>query len=376
VTIEQAVLQLLVKQPFYGSLASAVSWAEDAKVLHLAVRCASPPVLAYHRAWFEALPPARAVGAVLHELLHLILLHPLRRAERTPHLWALACDMAVNEHIPRSQLPPDAVTVEKIAREITYAVPRNRSAETYYLILASTTAFVSFTESEDQVSVFLEGGEELRADKTPDQPPAEGGGAPSLDLLSEWARQAGGENEIPPELAPLMTELYQPARVNWRNVLKRFLTNRGTIQVSKTYKRESRRYDTFPGTKRTKGFTALLAFDESGSISDRQRAEFLAELTAIKKITGTEVLVTPFDTACSQPQPLRAFDPRQRRVRRGGTDFRPVFALADQKRIPLLIVFTDGDGPAPEATNQKVLWVLTPGGKAPVGYGHTVHFQD
>jgi predicted metal-dependent peptidase len=96
---------------------------------------------------------------------------------------------------------------------------------------------------------------------------------------------------------------------------------------------------------------------------------------AIKKITGVSVSITRFDTECTQPVPIEWYDRSKERLKNGGTDFRPVFELADRLHIPLLIVFTDGEGPAPEHANQKVLWVLTKDGKKPAEYGHCITFE-
>jgi predicted metal-dependent peptidase len=84
------------------------------------------------------------------------------------------------------------------------------------------------------------------------------------------------------------------------------------------------------------------------------------------------MMVTKFDTTCTPPVSAKRFAADSVRVKSGGTDFRPVFALADSLRIPLLIIFTDGDGPAPEISNQKTLWVLTPGGTRPSLFGESV----
>lgn len=63
-------------------------------------------------------------------------------------------------------------------------------------------------------------------------------------------------------------------------------------------------------------------------------------------------------------------------MKSGGTDFRPVFKLADKMHIPLLMIFTDGDGTVPESTNQRVLWVLTKSGKKPAEFGDCIAFCE
>ena len=67
------------------------------------------PVLKYNAQWFESLSDPQAIGVLLHELLHLLLLHPLRMGGRDPLLWAACCDMAVNDVLAPEMLLPDAL---------------------------------------------------------------------------------------------------------------------------------------------------------------------------------------------------------------------------------------------------------------------------
>jgi predicted metal-dependent peptidase len=69
------------------------------------------------------------------------------------------------------------------------------------------------------------------------------------------------------------------------------------------------------------------------------------------------------------------------RVRgRGGTDLRPPFAAAELRRYEpdLVVVFTDGHGPAPERAPAScaVIWVLTGDApRVPARFGRVVHMR-
>ena len=370
--IRDVMVNLLLKQPFYGYLAASVTATEcnDIKTVNMLT---SPSLkLLYNKEWFETLKDEQAVGVVIHELLHLILLHQFRKGNREKHLWVIACDMAVNEHIDSRLLPDNAITVAKIAKEIKETILRSKSSEFYYDIITNSDSKVSFTENEDEITVVLEGGKELKANDSTDADSSELNKSAFKMAISELMEQANAEGEIPNALNKFITEIYKSYEVDWRNVLKRFLSGRGKTLVRKSCKRESKRFENLPGNKRSVGTNALLALDESGSISDSQVIKFYNELIAIKKITGATLSVTQFDTECTKPLPLEKYTREKERTKNGGTDFRPVFELADNLHIPLLIIFTDGDGEAPLHANQKVLWILTKGGKKPAEYGHSV----
>ena len=130
--IQESVMKLLLSQPFYGSLAAAISICESKTVTKTEMTLFPSPVLKYNKEWYEGLSGPQAIGALLHELLHLMLLHALRRGERDPLLWAICCDMAVNDQLPPEMLLPNAVTTEAISHKLNIKIQKYQSAERYY----------------------------------------------------------------------------------------------------------------------------------------------------------------------------------------------------------------------------------------------------
>lgn len=372
--IRDAMVHLLLKQPFYGYIAASVTPVESKDVPAMCITSEPALKLLYNKSWYEALDDNHALGAVMHEVLHFALLHPCRKGGRDGCLWSVACDMAVNEHIDAAFLPDGSVTVAKIAEEIKIAIPPKKSAEFYYDIISENSEDLSFIQRKDEISVILKSGRELKVNDSADMDSSEINRKALECTVSEILEQAASEDEIPNGLKDSIIEIYKTYEVNWRNVIKRFLSGKGKVLSRKSCKTVSRRFENLPGNKRTVGVNALLALDESGSISNDQVIKFYRELLAIKRITGACISVTQFDTECTDPVPIDRFTRNMERIRNGGTDFRPVFQLADKMHIPLLVIFTDGDGTAPEHSSQKVLWVLTKGGVKPAEYGHSVIF--
>lgn len=374
--IQDAVMKLLLHQPFYASLAAATSIRESRTVSTLQMTLVPSPVLEYNRDWFEALPDAQALGALLHELLHLLLLHAIRRGGRDPLLWAVACDLAVNQHIPPDMLPPEAATLEKVERKIEHPLQRGRSAEVYYDDMARLLGDgFSLLQRESTVTLQCGNVSLFTAElQTEEQIPDTNAQAlkHTIDQLVDEAFQSG---EVPEALGGLVEVPQKHSQIDWRAVFKRFLYGRGRIEARATYKRVSRRFDENPGTKRSVGLDVLIALDESGSITDGQLETFYVELMAVNRITNARILVTEFDTGCTPPRPAAEYRRAKERTKKGGTDFRPVFELADSLKLPLVVLFTDGEGTAPERVDQRVLWVLTKGAKPPAPYGYSVYFE-
>ncbi len=332
--------------------------------------------LIYNKQWYESISNEQAIGVIIHELLHIILLHPYRREGRDKLLWTIACDMAVNEHIASALLPEGSIKVSGIAKEIREKIPGFKSAEFYYEVISKDESQFSFFERPEDIKVVLKSGLELTANRQMEDESSEINKSALKSMMSELIEQAQFEGEIPGEVNSLIADIYKASDINWRNVLRRFLTGRGKVIKKKSFKRESKRFENLPGNKRTMGLNALIALDSSGSISEKQLAQFYAELLKIKKITGATLSVTQFDTTCTAPVPIERYVKEKKRIKNGGTDYRPVFELADTMGMTLLIVFTDGEGTAPQEVNQKVVWMIPEGARKPAIYGHYVEISN
>lgn len=373
--IHEIIMKLLIEQPFYGYVASSVALFETEKIDTINMASIPKLIIYYNPDWFNSLQSSHKTGVVLHELLHVILMHQFRRDNREILLWSVACDMAVNEMISPRYLSENFVTVEKIANKLKRNINRNKNAEYYYDILTDVDDLPSFAGMEGDSILIFEGGKNLVAKKLSQDT------ASSMEInalknnIGQMMDEIKSENDVNSGLDDRIEEVYKDLRMNWRVILKRFLTGRGKIIVRKSYKRQSRRYENLPGTKRSVGVNALIAIDESGSISDSLVKEFYHELQEINKITGVTMLVTRFDTQCSQPVPLNTFIIENKREKRGGTNFCPIFKLADDLKIPLVIIFTDGDGEAPNSANQNTLWVLTKNSRKPADFGYCLTFE-
>jgi len=374
--IQDVVMKLLLEHPFYGYVASSVSMVETNKIPTIKMASLPDLIIYYNPIWFHNLSNTLKIGTVLHELLHVILMHQYRRGNREIILWSIACDMAVSEMLSVKYILPDAITLDLIERKLKRTIHKNQNAEYYYTLLVDVDNFISFITVETDSILISEDGKQIKGQKISEEMASLTEINALKNNLAQTFSDAKTEGEVPEGLEERIDEVYKDIRINWRVILKRFLTGRGRIITRKSYKRQSRRYEELPGTKRSVGVNALIAIDESGSISDAQVKEFYHELIEINKITGTTMLVTRFDTQCSQPVPLSTFIIDQKRSKRGGTDFKPIFQLADERKIPLVIIFTDGDGEAPINANQNTLWVLSKNSRKPATFGYYINFEE
>lgn len=376
--INRLVVSFLLRNPYFGYILSSLKWEESLSVETVELISGATVRMLYNPLWLEKLEEKAAFGVILHELLHLVLLHPVRRGNRDRKFWAIACDLAANEYVDREILPEGYLTVERVNREMKNRMEKYKSAEYYYekmmdedfgesvnLMTGQNELILRFPDDEE-IGIKIPGEEEL----------SELSSRALESTMEEITRQAAEEGEISDSLKGALNQVYSNVDVNWRNVLKKFLAARGRMEIRTTVKKASKRFVDMPGKIRQKGVEALIAIDESGSVSDSQILDFYREMTIIKRMTRARIMVTRFDTDCSDPVPLERYLKIQDREKRGGTDFRPLFQMADRRGFRFLIVFTDGDGMMPPGCcSQKVLWVLSGDKSINPPFGETVRYS-
>ncbi len=378
--VQDTMINLLTNYPFYGALATSMQVVGSADLPYAGVKAGMPPVLYVNPDSLQKLKAPERLGVFIHEILHLILLHFSRQSRRDQKLWNVACDLAVNQLVLRGgdknvALPCDGLTVQAMEKDLGIDLPRNAGAEVYYDILEKHLPRINISLTGNQIKVEIDVNGEKK-EYTVSQ--ILEGDDSSLDkeliksYINKLIDQAKQVGSIPGHIEMILKDLYAPPQVDWRRVLRRFLAGRGKMLNQQTWLKESRRFVGFPGKSKKVGLTALLAIDTSGSISDADLQGFLNEVRGISKITGAKIYVTQCDTEPTNPVELRRFVRNPKFTGRGGTDFRPVFKMADEMRVPLVVYLTDGYGTTPETVHQRVLWVLTRNSTNPAPYGEVV----
>lgn len=374
--IKEILVDLLIENPYYGYLASKVQFEATSSVDRFHWTFGRIPMLSYNHEWLQAQAYVIRKGLMIHELLHLALLHFMRRDGREEILWHMACDIAISELIDPEMVHEGILTVPLAMRETGLTLPYKATAEIYYDLLKGNESQQPYTYDDGEKSICFESGKVYFGEPLEQMNKEDMFVSAFMDELTSAHVAASNEDVLSDDLGKMTEEVYKDYKVNWRNTLKRFLSGQGRIQTRKSYKRQSRRFDDLPGSRRSLGIRALVAVDESGSVSNEEVVAFHKELLRINGINMARISALSFDTTCSEPVPLNQFITDMKRHRRGGTDFRPVFDVADLMKIPLVILFTDGQGQAPIEVKQKVLWVLTKDGKSPADYGTSIRFME
>ena len=93
-TITKARARLLVRAPFFGSIALGLAWVNAPEVRTMAT---DGRRLWFNPAWCDQHGVEKIMGVIAHEVLHVVNKHHLRRGMRDPKLWNVAAGF---RHVP------------------------------------------------------------------------------------------------------------------------------------------------------------------------------------------------------------------------------------------------------------------------------------
>lgn len=424
--LSAARTRLIIDKPFLGALvlrlplvAGDPQWcrttATDARKIF------------YNADYIEQLNVEETQFVLAHEALHCALSHFARRGHRIKMRWDLACDYAINPLLIRDGLKPPPNTLREksyegmTAEEIYPFIDEfdnNEPMDDHLYDDESETGENNqgqsdsppppdMPDSDDAQKEGEEQSEQSRGNQSPQNDssgqaggqaklsPQEQGAAqpPPLSMQEretlnvQWkqrlagaAQQAMQAGKLGDEMARLVDFLLQP-ELPWRNLLAHFMTQTARDDYSYT-RPSSRRGDpaVFP-CLRSGQINIYVALDTSGSITESEIEEFIAEIDAIKSLIRARITLLACDAELASDGPwiYESWDefilPRKI-VGGGGTRFTPVFDWAERQdgRPDLLVYFTDADGQFPQQIPQyPVLWLVK--GKSPVPWGQRIQLN-
>lgn len=408
--LARARTQLILDKPFLGALVLRLPMVEaDPKWCRTTATDARS--FYYNHEYIDALSPAQTQFVLAHEALHCALSHFARRQHRVKHRWDVACDHAVNPLLVKEGLtpPPGTLLVDSFD---------DMTAEEIYPYIEENTADRPMDKHVYDEPEEADGSGEQQRDEDPDQdrdrdqpgdqpgeeqsdggdaegerqeaqPDESAGGAPQpppLDsteqdaLDTQWKQRLAGAaqtamqaGKLSGALARMVEHLLQP-QLPWRMLLARYLTAAARDDYS--FLRPSRREASYIlPSLRSSQVDLVVALDTSGSISDTEMGEFLAEVNAIKGQIRARVTLLACDETVDPDgpwtyEPWQDFKLPKAFAGGGGTRFGPVFDWLDSvgRQPDILVYFTDAEGEFPDREPPyPILWLVKGKTKTPWG---------
>jgi hypothetical protein len=376
------VYRLLQSEPFYAALSRRVNKVASTSIPTAGVRVDKDTCqfeLSYNPAFFVGLTDAERTDVLRHEFDHLVYDHVTGRmpAEGMTKMWNIACDLAINSHLPNIPKIACIPGVGPFAH-----LPLGKSAEFYFEALKKEQEEKKKSDGQDG---------EGKGDKPNGEPNNGGNGSgepDSFDDHSGWSEQSDGVDNTANEIAKeRLKEALKDAvescsksnnwgsvsseqrkaimeklevSVDWRKMLRYFVKVSQRCDKSSTVKRINKRYPRIhAGVKVNRVANIAISIDQSGSVSDRMLALFFNELNALSKIATFTVV--PFDTAVNDSLVWtwkKGTKKTWERVMCGGTDFNaPTKWVNEARKFDGHIVLTDMCAPKPIASTCPRMWI-------------------
>ena len=109
----KARIKLQGKSPFFSYLSFFLKFKEQEKQIDECYSMGIYPdgTLVYNKKWVESLSEEEVIGVLCHEIMHLALLHLIRRRTREQTRFNIACDLGINAMLIKNgfKLPKDGI---------------------------------------------------------------------------------------------------------------------------------------------------------------------------------------------------------------------------------------------------------------------------
>jgi len=367
--IARAKTQLVLKHPFFGSIAMGLNFVETNDCDAMATDGKS---IFWNAAFVDAFDQDIIMGVIAHEVLHVAFKHCLRMSDRNHYKWNVCTDIAINDILVDAgfQLPPNVLfstskpewnQYKDWAAERIYShMPDNAMPDDDMMpdwgAVMQTTADDGQPLSEAEVK-------QIEAD---------------MDIKVQMAAdEAKNKGNIPAKIDQLV-QVMRRCQIDWRDVLHRFIG--GDQPDDYTWRRPQKNawfnqgvY--LPSVDKVGAGDVVIYVDTSGSVSGGELSHFLGEMNAITEDQKPRsVTVITCDT---QVRTVHRYEQGEiiERIEingRGGTLVKPVFDYIEDKQLPCdnFVGLTDLEiSDFPDAPGYPVLWVSTDIGsdKAPWG---------
>lgn len=387
--IKKAKIQLQADNPFFSYLSLFIKEKETEDLPDWAgMGVDERGNLYYKKEFVEKLSDNEVRGVLCHEILHLALLHLLRRGKRDSKGWNISADLVVNSILRQNnfELPDkcceadddeiviNGKTIEEIskktAEQIYNEIPKNKKNRVF--IGESGDNGNSSSGNNTHKKRFDKHIESLKKDKNMREK-ARAEEEKWLNRIEEGYMVAKMRGKTPLGIERLIGKLHQ-SKIKWRKLLNKYLTNMIPRDYSwaKPHKKSISVESYLPCIKKEKIEIAVV-IDVSGSIQQKELNDFLSEVVGIAKAYRENVDMTLLTHETSVNDKWKISNGNIKQILDlkikggGGTTFSSVLEYLekdkDLKSIKGVVWLTDGEGDEiKRARKFDLIWVLSKGG--------------
>ena len=380
--IVRARIQMLLREPFFGTLATRLRIIDASAWLPTAATDGKH--FYYNAEFIQMLDEEELIFLIAHEVLHAVYDHMDRRGSREPQLWNCAADFAINfdlveagfKLIKRPDINP--------CYDTKYG--NKTSEEIYELLLEDKKNGKDASKIYQTIDQHMDKKGEGEGDDTEGDPSGKNGPVPltesdrmSIDQeIKQAVLQAAklmpkhGKG-LPGRIARMVNEITEP-KMNWREYLSKTILD--SVKSDYTWARCSRKTQSMgiylPSQDREPTVKVTVGIDSSGSINNDMFRMFLSEVYGImQQFAAFEIEFFCWDAQCytlhrfteDNGEDIMSVDFEGG----GGNDgVQFVWDFLDENDVvpQNMIMFTDGhifgpwDNGSPPEHADRTLWVI------------------
>ena len=360
--IQKCILQVRRECSFFGSL---MLFAQIETTKKLPTAATDGRKIFFNEEFLNSLSSKEQNALMLHEVLHMALLHVTRRQNRDPHIWNIAADIVVNDLIERNTsfpLPQGAITDTRFQdKSVEYIYEALlKSEKKYKLVINDILQPGNSEQNEGDTNL----SEPLSQEETDE---IESFWKDKMEILKNSSEHnlSNGKGSLPAGIEQEISTILEP-EVDWRHALWKY--------VGKTpadFDDLDRRFiykGLYLESLLTEAVEVSVCIDTSGSVSDELLMQFTGELKGIlRSYPNVKCSLFFADTDLAGPYEIDRIEQMPKAIGRGGTSFVPFFdylkkhgeensLLGNNK---LSIYFTDGFGDFPQQEpDNPTMWLV------------------
>jgi predicted metal-dependent peptidase len=353
---------------FYGPLMCSMNfvWSES-----IPTAATDGVTIWWNPRWFMEIPFETRKTVLVHELKHVAGLHMLRRSEREPKRWNIACDFQINNDLDRQKYTFEG-TQPCLDQNFGEMVP-----EDIYDLLPPDICAPWGPGGGDPSNSGGLGGDDIIISASPEVQRQMVNNVVQATQSAKLSKQAGS---IPGETELYLSKFLKP-KIPWETVLYLWFNDLGDADY--TFARPNRRYTDMylPSLVAQDDRLEHLIWywDVSGSVTDVQALRMASEVKYIKEhFNPAKLTIVQFDTRITAERTFTDDDPFEDVViiGRGGTDLTPVREHIMEHRPTAAVIFSDlfcnAMEPGPTC---PVLWIAVDNRQANVNFGKLIHIK-
>lgn len=374
--------KLYKNEPFYGYIGCKLAWEESTQVPTAAT---DGYKILWNRKFFEGLNENERIGVMIHEIHHVIKKHTIRIRGRDPEVWNIATDMQINEEIAsgftndKYSLPKDLVFDKD--KEYQGWVEEDIYDDMAKKIKENKKNLGSFGRMIGEVlphgSTFGDGDDNGGSGDSNSQSYDDIDAERQIDkMIKEAANIAKKVGKLPAGLRDY-AEAAGQHKVNWKAELSRIVEPLFPTDLSWSPPNRRTIWNNvyFPSHKKDGVGEIVMGLDTSGSISQKEISQYLAEVRFIfDNVKPSKVHMIWFESHVWHYEESQEFS-MPNKIQTGGTSFQSVWDEIEKRSLNprILIMLTDMYDSFPKEPQYPVIWCATSDIVAPYGKTIRVH---